>query len=57
MIGYLGFGKIVIIKDIVFKYRVDGWVVKLVKRIVEILSVICIIENKILYVFDDLIGR
>lgn len=57
VIGHPGLGKTAIIKNIALKYRADGWAVKSVKRIAEILSVICTIENKTLYVFDDPIGR
>lgn len=60
MIGWLGFGKFVIIKYILFKYLDKGWIVKFVKMVYEMFK-ICYMEKWLMYivlfVFDDFIGK
>lgn len=57
--GHPGSGKKAIIKHIAIQYRKDGWAVKSVKKVKEIVNVILtkkVLENKTLFVFHDPIG-
>lgn len=57
--GHPGSGKKAIIKHIALQCRKDGWAVKSVKRVEEIVNVILskkVRENKTLFVFHDPIG-
>lgn len=58
MTGHSGSGKSAIIQHIALKYRQQGWIVKLVYEVKEILSLNpSVLQDKIIFVLNDPIGK
>lgn len=56
--GHSGSGKSAIIQHIALKYRQQGWIVKLVYEVKEILSLNpSVLQDKIIFVLNDPIGK
>lgn len=54
----MGFGKFVIVKYIVLKYKESGWVVKkIINMNIEINDLYIKKENEILFIINDLFGK
>lgn len=54
----MGFGKFVIVKYIVFKYKESGWVVKkIINMNIEINDLYIKKESEILFIINDLFGK
>lgn len=61
VMGYIGFGKFIILYYIVFKYRREGWDVKFVYIVMEMINILklfkSILRSEIIFVLNDLIGK
>lgn len=57
MAGHSGSGKSAIIQHIALKYRSQGWIVKPIYEVRELINDDLLIQSKTLFVFDDPIGK
>lgn len=60
VVGHSGYGKSTIIKHIALEYRRQGWIVKLVTGVTEIINVYSsnlFLENKTIFILEDPIGK
>lgn len=58
--GHSGYGKSTIIKHIALEYRRQGWIVKLVTEVTEIINVYSsnqFLENRTIFILEDPIGK
>lgn len=60
VVGHSGYGKSTVIKHIALEYRRQGWIVKLVTGVTEIINVYSsnlFLENKTIFILEDPIGK